>query len=812
MNAELGGCWIECRGAFRRLLTRLRTPVRFFALMVVLLGVSGIALAQTVAPQFVYVTAGPSSIAGFQIDPATGALTAVPGSPFNERLSPAAMAVNPAGTFLFVANGSGDNNVSVFAINPTTGALTEVANSPFATGLGVDPKVISTAGNGKFLYVGNTTGSPTGLSTSTGEIDSYVINQTTGELTPTPVSGPGQFGIFGPINPTGVYAHPNGKWIYFQGGSFGLTTANIIQGYLVDPPSGNLNGAIPAVNGIEFPFTLTGDSGGRFLAAAWAETCANIDLYTFSAVDGSLQGAGSWSSLGFDSGSPDCIPAPSSMAIDSSAQFLYTNIGSLDVPGLTPNQVSSPSPYGGSPWVADPIGPFVFVGGSELQVYKVNLTTGELTSAPGSPYVGGISGNLIAVTGFPPQNPAPGAQYSPGSLNFTNTVVGTPSAPQTMQFVNTGTATLNISGISLTGANSADFAQTNTCAATLAAGANCIFTVIFTPSTAAAESAAILVNDNAAGSPHSAPLTSTGVVATPPVPNLNPTSLTFAQTTVGSTASQIFTISNSGSETLTVSGIVIGGANVGDFTESNSCAGRVSGNGSCPVTVVFQPQAPGQRTATVTVSYPGSASQSIALTGSAIAATPPFTVTPTGPTSTTVQPGQAASYGASFVPAAAFSGTVTFSCSVAPAGPSCTVTPAMAQVVASNNPVATPVSVTATAPAIAGVAPIARFDRDARDFASRSSGMNALILPSLLALMLCACFAASTTYLSRAFSGQLRLRFAGSALMLAMLIAMTACGGGSGSTTPPQPKTYTVTVTAAAGTSTQTLNFTLNVQ
>ena len=45
------------------------------------------------------------------------------------------MAVDPSGTFAYVAN-RGDNNVSGYRINRTTGALTPIAGSPFAAGDG----------------------------------------------------------------------------------------------------------------------------------------------------------------------------------------------------------------------------------------------------------------------------------------------------------------------------------------------------------------------------------------------------------------------------------------------------------------------------------------------------------------------------------------------------------------------------------------------------------------------------------------------------------------------------------------------------
>ena len=58
-----------------------------------------------------------------------GSVTAVTGNPATGT-NPVALAFNPAGTFLFVAN-QGSSNISVYSVSGTT--LTEVAGSPFST-------------------------------------------------------------------------------------------------------------------------------------------------------------------------------------------------------------------------------------------------------------------------------------------------------------------------------------------------------------------------------------------------------------------------------------------------------------------------------------------------------------------------------------------------------------------------------------------------------------------------------------------------------------------------------------------------------
>jgi 6-phosphogluconolactonase len=46
------------------------------------------------------------------------------------------------------------NNVSAFTINPSTGALTEIAGSPFAAGM--MPRSVVVDPSGKFAYVVST--------------------------------------------------------------------------------------------------------------------------------------------------------------------------------------------------------------------------------------------------------------------------------------------------------------------------------------------------------------------------------------------------------------------------------------------------------------------------------------------------------------------------------------------------------------------------------------------------------------------------------------------------------------------------------
>jgi len=92
------------------------------------------------------------------------------------------------------------------------------------------------------------------------------------------------------------------------------------------------------------------------------------------------------------------------------------------------------------------------------------------------------------------------------SLTFASQLVGSTSAAQTVTLNNTGNAALSVTSIVASG----DYAQTNTCGTSVAAGANCTISVTFTPTATGTRTGAITITDNTSGSPHIVSLTGTG--------------------------------------------------------------------------------------------------------------------------------------------------------------------------------------------------------------------------------------------------------------------------------------------------------------
>src|ERR1022692_4221907 len=130
---------------------------------------------------------------------------------------------------------------------------------------------------------------------------------------------------------------------------------------------------------------------------------------------------------------------------------------------------------------------------------RLNLT--PMYPVGGTP-VGGITfdGTNIWVTNWGSNsvtkiNPAVQntGTLSATNLTFGNQAVGLTSAPQSVTVANSGNAALNITSISITGTNSADYAQTNTCGNSVAAASSCTISVTFTPTATGTRTALVSV-------------------------------------------------------------------------------------------------------------------------------------------------------------------------------------------------------------------------------------------------------------------------------------------------------------------------------
>ncbi|WP_432991303.1 choice-of-anchor D domain-containing protein [Dactylosporangium sp. CA-233914] len=234
-----------------------------------------------------------------------------------------------------------------------------------------------------------------------------------------------------------------------------------------------------------------------------------------------------------------------------------------------------------------------------------------LTDGGGNSGLSGTACSNIANPAFPPYLPDNGSSIniSPSAVGFGSVVTGSTSAAQAVTVTNSGTGAAPVGTISVTG----DFAQTNTCGTSIAAGASCTVQVTFHPTAAGTRTGTLTVT--ASGITNTVPLSGTGV-APGPIVGASPGSLSFGGTVVGtSAATQTVTLNNSGTTAATISGI----ATSGDFSQTNTCGGSIAVGASCTVTVKFTPAASGSRTGSLTVTSNANNSPSVVgLTGSGI--------------------------------------------------------------------------------------------------------------------------------------------------------------------------------------------------
>jgi len=214
----------------------------------------------------------------------------------------------------------------------------------------------------------------------------------------------------------------------------------------------------------------------------------------------------------------------------------------------------------------------------------------------------------------------PVLSLSAPSFNFNTVAIGR-SATQTLHITNTGSAPLTLESVTL---KSTQFALSGpSVPRTILPAQGVDYTLTFEPSLAGNASAAIQIASNASNTPASVSLAGVAEKSMAAV-QASPSSISFGNLEIQTTATQNVTLKNTGDVNITISGVTVSGAGFG--YSSLSPGYSLTPSQSVTFQVWFRPQAS------------GSASGKISILSSNLASPASITVSGAGVTSTLTSP------------------------------------------------------------------------------------------------------------------------------------------------------------------------------
>ena len=434
-----------------------------------------------------------------------------------------------------------------------------------------------------------------------------------------------------------------------------------------------------------------------------------------------------------------------------------------------------------------------FVAGSVVQWNGQNLATvleGGETSSGDEVLDASVPSNLLANSGtatITVSNPSPGGGISnavsldvspahpvvsyPASIDFGTVLLNVP-ATQTVQLTNVGTAYYVVSSVTM---SSGLFSAQWTNCSGIQPFSVCNLQVQFLPTTAGTATATLTITDNTPGSPHNIPVTGTGTQTL--VPTVTITSVDSLWQTVSATVYGTATV---GGAAVAATAWVEYGTDQTLATYTQSAPWSFTGDSSLTGSLTGLSPAT-TYAARLAVQTAGGTGKSNIRLFATMPAWPWVALSLATGTSNvaTISAGQTATYQLVASDGGnGYTGTATLSCSGAPTGATCTVTPSTMSI--GVNPTPFTVTVTTTAPSSA--------------LLKSPPGRLVWAFALLLAIT--------------AFSfPQKRYRLSVLICLAALMMFVSACGGSGSSNTgsgpPPPPATpsgtYYLTINASAG-------------
>ena len=254
-------------------------------------------------------------------------------------------------------------------------------------------------------------------------------------------------------------------------------------------------------------------------------------------------------------------------------------------------QISISPPASGGSGITGDIG--ILIGSNRTDVYPVftqNPVQGPL---------------LLSATGY--------------GLAYGNVLIGQTSVIRAVTVTNSGTTPTAVADPSITGIGSSNYSVvSDSCSGvTLQPQQNCVIAVIFHPISPGRDAVPMAIAGG--GVTNTIYLVGTGIVA--PTVSITPGSANLGNVQVGSSATQVFQVSNTSSANVSVSNSVTTLASATfstEFSESDTCQSPLAAGGSCSITLTYSPQVSGPHNAVLTLYLNGNGpTQSVAITASA---------------------------------------------------------------------------------------------------------------------------------------------------------------------------------------------------
>jgi hypothetical protein len=483
--------------------------------------------------------------------------------------------VQPAGVYNFVASYAGDNSYTPSA-SPSVPITITKAPTTLSSSSVLSPQVVeSNISSTLILYTQSNGAGPTGTV--------QMLNDGVPVGSPINVNGVAYPNITG--SGTGVYA--------FWEGSAYATLSTVGTWSITFQYSGDANYAGSTSSPIIVNVTDFSVSANPTSITIPAPGQSGNSILTITPLSGFNQGVGLTVS-GCPTGATCTISPPSvwfanGTPLTATLSVVTTN-GSQTFRAPEPEVPPSLRPHPVWPWwLTALLGLATLLAWAARQKHASGwlfvtalVLVGVWVACGGGGSVGS-GGGSGGGSKSPAPTPLPAVSLQPISLTFGTQITNTTSPAQSVALTNDGTAPLAISDITFQGTNLYEYAQTNNCGTSVAAGANCTINVTFTPSQGGVRTAALWITDNAAGSPQVVNITGTGAG---PVISFSPAALTFGPQAVGTASSpQTVTLSNTGQGSL-------GGINISTgngFAETTTCGNSLAAGAQCGISVTFAP-------------------------------------------------------------------------------------------------------------------------------------------------------------------------------------------------------------------------------